>query len=383
MYVLQKERGLLPLDPYPLTTESSEFPVTNMSTNRTYKPQRVDCNRPNFADFLFVTSDTYLLVAAVLSAIIITFGILFNGFIIFALWRRKQRTDTPQFRITLNIAATDLTMCLLLQSFRITVLLFENQWVLGDGMCQFHAWLGVCLIHMSLINASMITFERYIGCCYPLRYHQLLTDKRVRFLIVFSWIIASLTGIPPLLGWGHFDYLPPISACTVTVPLEFVSGLKQKTYMIFLTVICLLHLIIIGFCYINIIWIRYKVIKRTESLQNLPGSHDSHSVDFDARKGVCRIGLVLLTLAITWIPLVAELVAYVIIFYTRSEASLMLGNALSIQCIVFASSHVLNPFVYGLTNTKIRSEIRNKLGCKTAEEEPLMRRNVPMSSQAR
>ena len=359
------------------TKLASNFNLTtsnSFSTNTSPKFNfPINC-RPSFADHLLVTSDTYQLTAATISVIMITLGLLFNGLIIFALWKRNERTETPQFRFTLNIAATDLIMCLLLQSIRIAVLMCGNKWTLGDEMCQFHGWLGVCLIHVSLINASLITLDRYIGCCYPLRYHQILSDKKVRALIIGGWIFASLVALPPLFGWGCYRYLPAISACTVTLPPDFKRDLTQSTYITFLAIIGLIYFITIGFYYSNIIWARRKLIQRTESLQSLSGSHGSlHTVDFDVRKGVILIGVVLLTLSITWLPLVAEVMSYIVLFYTQSAASFMLGNALSVQCIVFALSHVLNPIVYGFTNHHVRKEIRYHLGCKVSEREPLMR----------
>ena len=91
--------------------------------------------------------------------IIMLFGLIGNGCICYVIMRCKSlRTARNMFII--NLAASDMVMCLLCMPFTLVKLLLKN-WTLGDAMCRMVPWLQAVNVFSSTITITAIALDRY------------------------------------------------------------------------------------------------------------------------------------------------------------------------------------------------------------------------------
>ncbi|KAK2814480.1 hypothetical protein Q5P01_000393 [Channa striata] len=96
-----------------------------------------------------------------------------------------RQLHTPTNLIILSLAVSDFLVGLFVMPFQI--LLTEPCWFLGDLVCvlfYFSPFITVCA---SVINMVLISVDRYVAICDPLRYSTKITQRRVKIYVLLSW----------------------------------------------------------------------------------------------------------------------------------------------------------------------------------------------------
>ena len=97
--------------------------------------------------------------------LIILFGLLGNGCVCYVIIRKRTlRTSRNMF--IMNLAVSDMIMCLLCMPFTLMKLLLKN-WPLGDAMCRLVPWLQAVNVFASTITIVAIALDRYHVIIYP------------------------------------------------------------------------------------------------------------------------------------------------------------------------------------------------------------------------
>uniref|UniRef100_A0A3Q3QW90 G-protein coupled receptors family 1 profile domain-containing protein n=1 Tax=Monopterus albus TaxID=43700 RepID=A0A3Q3QW90_MONAL len=73
---------------------------------------------------------------------------------------------------------------------RLMSLLFEPCWFLGDLICVLLSLISCIILLASILNMILISVDRYVAICNPLRYPTKITQKRVQVFILLFWIYA-------------------------------------------------------------------------------------------------------------------------------------------------------------------------------------------------
>ncbi|XP_026223319.1 trace amine-associated receptor 13c-like [Anabas testudineus] len=99
---------------------------------------------------------------------------------------RQLHTSTNL--LLLSLAVSDFFVGLLMVPFQI--LLSEPCWLLGDLACILSSFLPVITVPATAVNMVLISVDRYVAVCDPLRYSTKITPKRVKICVLLCWIYS-------------------------------------------------------------------------------------------------------------------------------------------------------------------------------------------------
>uniref|UniRef100_UPI0009B32E63 trace amine-associated receptor 13c-like n=1 Tax=Monopterus albus TaxID=43700 RepID=UPI0009B32E63 len=99
-----------------------------------------------------------------------------------------RQLHTPTNLLLLSLAVADFLVGLFVMPFQI--LLTEPCWFLGDLVCVLFYFLPFITVYASVVNMVLISVDRYVAICDPLRYPTKITQKRVQVFILLCWIYA-------------------------------------------------------------------------------------------------------------------------------------------------------------------------------------------------
>ncbi|XP_078000684.1 neuromedin-U receptor 1-like [Glandiceps talaboti] len=167
-------------------------------------------------DLCLLTDEVYYIGATVIASL----GLICNTIFIYVICRTpSMRTLANAYLVNLAVADMLLLLSLLpYYAFR----LGEMGTLLGSKayVCYMAIFHNI-LLFTSLITVTIISTERYIGICYPLRWRNILTKGRVRALISFTWVFGVVFSIPRILQCVLTD--PDLrTKMTITSVLLFV-----------------------------------------------------------------------------------------------------------------------------------------------------------------
>ncbi|XP_006812946.1 mu-type opioid receptor-like [Saccoglossus kowalevskii] len=127
--------------------------------------------------------------------LICCFGLLFNGAFVFVFTRvRYMKTLTNAYLV--NLASSD--MLLLLSVLLVYVSILVGRVITRDLNCAINC-VHTMLLFVSLWVVTIVSIERYLGICNPLKAMMLKTKGRVMSLICTTWLLGVLFAMPRIL----------------------------------------------------------------------------------------------------------------------------------------------------------------------------------------
>ena len=154
-------------------------------------------------DVLFLTP-FQVVIFTVLYPIVTALGLLGNvAFLVAVMCYKQMRTLTNLYLA--NLAVADLIHILTNAVFFLGLYFSSNGLILGMGSLD-SAFLAVDLINMiiyytSICIMTLVSFERFMGVCHPLRSHIVRSSKRSILLVALSWLLAALLVIFTCIGF--------------------------------------------------------------------------------------------------------------------------------------------------------------------------------------
>ncbi|KAM4664083.1 adenosine receptor A3-like [Discoglossus pictus] len=124
----------------------------------------------------------------------------------------KLRTDT--WALTLNLSLCDMILGISVIPVAIySCLSGGGVFAEGGTACQLSGFLLVLLQLASLNSLVWATVDKFAEICFPLRYTQLITKKRIWFVLAFLWLYSLLVATLPFMGFGDYSYSPDVYMC--------------------------------------------------------------------------------------------------------------------------------------------------------------------------
>uniref|UniRef100_A0A7N6ABD4 G-protein coupled receptors family 1 profile domain-containing protein n=1 Tax=Anabas testudineus TaxID=64144 RepID=A0A7N6ABD4_ANATE len=99
-----------------------------------------------------------------------------------------RQLHTPTNLLLLSLAVSDFLVGLIVMPFQI--LLLEPCWFLGDLVCVLFNFPLFITVSTSVVNMVLISVDRYVAICDPLRYPATITSKTVRICVLLCWIYS-------------------------------------------------------------------------------------------------------------------------------------------------------------------------------------------------
>ena len=273
-----------------------------------------------------------LVFLSVINIFLSTTAFLGNTLILFAL--RKDTSIHPSSKLLYrNLAITDLCVGILAEPLQVAywISVANGRW----DIC-YYAYLtayfaGVTLCSVSLITLTAINVDRLLALLLGLRYRQVVTLKRTRFIAVGGWI---------------------------------VSVVSASTFFLNLLIFSLYQYIVIAFCLVTTICVYTKIFM---SLRHNQIHGQNHVVQGQSsqvntlnkaryRKAVYSALWVQVTLVICYLPYG---IAVALAPQREMPLSMFLARAFTITLVYLNSS--LNPFLYCWKITEVRQALKQTL----------------------
>uniref|UniRef100_A0A3Q3ID70 G-protein coupled receptors family 1 profile domain-containing protein n=1 Tax=Monopterus albus TaxID=43700 RepID=A0A3Q3ID70_MONAL len=104
-----------------------------------------------------------------------------------------RQLQTPTNLLLLSLAVSDFLVGLLVMPFQI--FLIEPCWFLGDLVCVLFYLIPFITVCASIVNMILISVDRYVAICNPLRYATQISQRRVQIFVLLCWIYTVFYSI--------------------------------------------------------------------------------------------------------------------------------------------------------------------------------------------
>uniref|UniRef100_UPI003AAE0E87 trace amine-associated receptor 13c-like n=1 Tax=Centroberyx gerrardi TaxID=166262 RepID=UPI003AAE0E87 len=152
-----------------------------------------------------------------------------------------RQLHTPTNLLLLSLAVSDFLAGLLMPT---EILFIEACWFLGDLMCALSLFAVCSIISVSVGNMVLISVDRYVAICDPLRYPTKITQGRVKICVCLCWVCSaffcSLILNDHLREPGRYNSC--IGECVVVI--NYIAGAVDLvfTFIVPITVIIVLYM---------------------------------------------------------------------------------------------------------------------------------------------
>ena len=287
-------------------------------------------------------------------------GVTWNFALILIIFK-KRLYHNPSVLLLLNIVSTDLMLCLLVMPFSI-ISGFAGEYIFGNSdyarcqVCKFN-FIVILLIIEGILTLLLSTIDRLIYLKKPLRYHSLITTKRIIIAIPITWIGGLILSLPPLFEFGMIGY--EIKAFGICILMFNGASTVAPNFVYIILITALMLPCVIAIMIINI-WtvciIRKKTllkIQRTIDSTNQTTSGRKH-LTLKQQFTIARVFIAInITNIISWTPFIVLLVV------RASLRSRPLSPGLaSVGFLLFLTQPVLHPILQGFLVGKVRNEFK-------------------------
>jgi len=282
------------------------------------------------------TPETGTIINCVLNAPLMLISILGNALVLAAIIRTPSIRSTPQMIMLCSLAVSDFLVGLIAQPF------YVAQQLTDDRDLVYHVWrqLGSSLCVVTLLTITAITVDRFLALHYHMRYSTLVTQSRVKYVLIVIWLISFLVSVFDV--WNESIY-------------QFTVGS-----------IISISLVISTFSYIRI----YRIVRRhqlhidaqQQAVQSFNAGNNLNIARL--KRSAMNTFVFYITLIICYFPMYVLLTLHGLSFLLwQRESEFATTLVLSNSCI--------NPFLYCWRLCELRTAVvktARKMLCKETEE---------------
>ncbi|CAF0972165.1 unnamed protein product [Rotaria sordida] len=380
---------------------SNENPIDNKFTSSQLSLQNLYYRYP-ITFFSFSDLYTYEIIILFIYGIMVIFSFFTNSIaiIIFFFGRRSRSELTP---FLLNLSVFNIIMTVYCIPFTITSIIFQR-WLYASALCVVLDGFKTFSVSGVLLTLITIAIDRYCVVKHPLTIKIYSPKKRNLIAILIIWILS----ITLALIWSPARSLPThekrlwVSSRTLldnylntldntTNTIKSTYYLEQIHYEIINTVQCLPNkstrpvevqrtilnflqtyffpLFILAFVYLRIaviLWQRRNDVNYDLHNSGSKNLFTNESIQFrkKLKQGIKMLIAVVVLYAILWLPMNVFQLCLNIICYQGTKYQTFCSHPTLIKLLYIAahfltiSNTAINPIIYGFTNNRFRSDIR-------------------------
>nr|XP_046188750.1 melanopsin-A-like [Oncorhynchus gorbuscha] len=247
-----------------------------------------------------VPDHVHYTIGVVILAIGIT-GMVGNFLVIYA-FSRSRSLRTPANMFIINLAITDLLMCLTQAPIFFTTSM-HKRWIFGEKGCELYAFCGALFGICSMITLMVIAVDRYFVITRPLASIGVLSKKRAQLILLAAWVYSLGWSLPPFFGWSAYVPEGLLTSCSWDY-VTFTPSVRAYTMLLF-TFVFFIPLIVIMYCYF-FIFRAIRTTNRAVTKINCNGSTRDSIKSFRRLKNewkMAKIALIVILLyVISWSP---------------------------------------------------------------------------------
>lgn len=306
-------------------------------------------------------------------SIMIIFGALGNGLVCYVVFRNSHMR-TPRNIFIINLAISDLTLCLFTQPLNLYRLL-NSQWHLGAFMCKLSAMLQGTNVFVSTISITAIALDRFQVIVYPTKDSMRKIGGAAALITI--WIISLLMS-SPLIIFSVYNQEQPVPNinyyhcyCLEDLTLRAEKGAYSVASMVVQYILPVMTVTIAHARICN--KLKYRMVnrrpQRSSGDANSPNPTGNTARRVENRSGRKRKTNILLAMigvvfVCSWLPLNISniLVEFQFELFFRHKSIDI--NLLYVVChMLVLSSACTNPVLYGWLNDNFRKEFLKVLHC--------------------
>ncbi|KAM9319737.1 olfactory receptor 56A4-like [Gastrophryne carolinensis] len=301
-------------------------------------------NKSNISGFVLssfpgVAEDFDLHISITLFVVYLTSSVA-NGTVI-ALIACNRRLYQPMYILISSLAMSDLLFDTTILPKIIASYWFGNWWISFSG-CIFQIFSSYFMGCFDSYVLFLMAVDRYVAICKPLRYSDIITNRRIVTLCCFFFLLAASIGLIVALLDSQLEYCGHnINSCfcsnlkLLSLACSDVTFLRNVTFC-FAMFILLLPLLFIIFSYGVVIRVTF-----------------TQTQDVSRRRAFYTCSTQLSVICLFFIPRIFICVA--------DQVRLILNEDLNalLSCIYTFIPHMANPIIYCLRTKEIRRTFRN------------------------
>ncbi|XP_075902317.1 melanopsin-A [Nelusetta ayraudi] len=303
-----------------------------------------------------VPDHAHYTIGSVILAIGIT-GIVGNFLVIYAFCRSRS-LRTPANMFIINLAVTDLLMCVTQSPIFFTTSM-HKRWIFGEKGCEIYAFCGALFGICSMITLTVIAVDRYFVITRPLTSIGVLSRRRALLVLLAAWLYSLGWSLPPFFGWSAYVPEGLLTSCTWDY-MTFTPSVRAYTMLLF-TFVFFLPLLVIIYCYVFI----FRAIRSTnQAVGKVHGSVHSRdsSRNFQRLQNewkMAKIALIVILLyVVSWSPY-----SSVALTAFAGYADMLTPYMNSVPAVIAKASAIHNPIIYAITHPKYRLALAKYIPC--------------------
>ncbi|XP_056587896.1 odorant receptor 131-2-like [Triplophysa dalaica] len=141
------------------------------------------------------------------------FFIFVNCIMLFALGSKSIFFETPRYILFGHMLINDSVLLLVTTVMYIISISFLN---INKALCTLLVFISYCTFRNAPLTLAMMSLERYVAICFPLRHCNIATPKRTSIALGLIWILSSINiAIDIIIALVvNPNYLTEILLCT-------------------------------------------------------------------------------------------------------------------------------------------------------------------------
>uniref|UniRef100_A0A8C5M1C3 Olfactory receptor n=1 Tax=Leptobrachium leishanense TaxID=445787 RepID=A0A8C5M1C3_9ANUR len=152
-------------------------------------------NRSNMPTFILLAYDLSSIIFFLL--LLLTYCVTLTGniLIICVIWR-SHHLHNPMYFFLANLSFLEIWITTTITPKFLAILSNGNRAISFWG-CLVQCYIYFILASVEFISLTIMSFDRYVAICYPLRYGTIVNSLLCLYLIIGSWIGGMISTLPP------------------------------------------------------------------------------------------------------------------------------------------------------------------------------------------
>ncbi|XP_033636478.1 allatostatin-A receptor-like [Asterias rubens] len=211
--------------------------------------------------------------------VICLIGFIGNFLVVFTIFYKKGQQSVTSMLLC-SLAVSDIIVVSIYLPMKLVDLL-TTKWVLGEVACKIIGYLNLISPACSACMLMVIGLERFIVILYPLRARSFITRTRAKIIVVITWVVSLILGIPGLVLQIHENIGDPGFADHFICRKDYSDSAIKKGYNLYgLTILYIIPLTIMGVAYVTVSLRLNASAKTSRGLQSMKTPRSSTSQQY-------------------------------------------------------------------------------------------------------
>ncbi|KAM3838254.1 trace amine-associated receptor 13c-like [Diretmus argenteus] len=260
------------------------------------------------------------------------------------IFSHSRDLHTPTNFLLLSLAVSDFLLGLLVMPGEI--LFIGECWYLGNIMCAFYVYVSLIITSSSVGNMVLISVDRYVAICHPLRYPTSITPTRVKICVTLCWVCS--VSYSSLILKDYLKQPDRYNSCDgeCVIVINYITGSVDLV----VSFIGPVTVIIVLYSRVFVVAVSQALAMRSHIVTVTHRRSVTVTVKKSEMKAARTLGIVIVVFLVCYCPYYLPSLAGT---YTSSEASY-----LSFLFLLLFCNSLLNPVIYAFFYPWFRKAVK-------------------------